>query len=164
MALIIEDGTAKADAQSYANVEALRAYATLRGATVPEEETDCEVLLIKAMDALEAENFIGCKLTATQALQWPRADAYVEEWPIPYNEIPRQLVQAQCALAIEAQATDLLPTTAANAPGPVIAERVGSVSVAYANPGSVLRVPAVAKAEALLRTLIKRNGLVAIRT
>lgn len=168
MALVIEDGTAKADSQSYATVAELRAYATLRSASVPATgaagDTACEVLLIKAMDYLEAQNFVGCKLSPAQALQWPRADAYVDEWPIPYNEIPRQLVQAQCALAIEAQTIDLLPTTKANAPGAKISETIGPISTSWANPGSVRRTPAVAKADALLRCLLKRNGLFAIRT
>lgn len=163
MALVVEDGTAKANAQTYATASDLRAYALLRGATVPTAEADLEVLLIKAMDSLEGQNFVGTKLTQAQALQWPRADAYAEEWPIPYNEIPRQLIQAQCAYAIEAQTTDLLPTTDANASGPITQETVGPITTVYANPGRVSRVPAVAKAEVLLRTIIKRNGLFAVR-
>lgn len=164
MALVIEDGTAKANANTYASVAELRAYAELRAATVPDEDADCEVLLIKAMESLEAQNFVGIKRTKDQALQWPRFDVMVEQWPVNSNEIPRQLIQAQCALAIEAQITDLLPTTPANASGPVTQKTVGPITIAYANPTNVRRVPAVARAEALLRTLIKRNGLVAVRS
>jgi hypothetical protein len=164
MAILIETGAGLPDSNSYASVAELRAYALLRGAEAPDDDEDCEVLLIKAMDSLETRNFVGCKLTQAQALQWPRADAYVDEWPIPYNEIPRQLIQGQCALAIEAQTTDLLPTTEASAAGPIISETVGPITTVWANPTSVRRVPAVARAEALLCPLIKRSGLVAVRT
>lgn len=165
MALIIEDGTAKADAQSYATVAELRGYAGVRGATVPTPDADCEALLIKAMDFLEGQNFVGDRYSKAQALAWPRVNAEVENWPLSYDEIPRQLIQAQCALAIEAQTVDLLPTIDVNAKGPRIAEEVaGAVKVAYANPGRARNVPAIAKAEVLLRTLLKRSGLVAVRT
>lgn len=164
MALVIEDGTARSDSNSYAGVAELRAYAQLRDASVPKGDDDCEILLIKAMDAIESKYFVGDKRTKAQALQWPRVNAWVENWPINSTEIPRQLVQAQCALAIEAQTIDLLPTTDANASGPIVQDTVGPITTVYANPSSVRRVPAVAKADVLLRTLIKRSGLVAVRT
>jgi hypothetical protein len=164
MALVIEDGTARPDSNSYATVTELRAYAALRSATVPTKDADCEVLLIKAMDSIESKDFVGDKRTRAQALQWPRVGAWVENWPIDSTQIPRQLIQAQCALAVEAQTLDLLPTTEANAPGPVVQETIGPITTAYANPSSVRRVPAVAKADVLLRTLLKRSGLVAVRT
>lgn len=163
MALVIETGQGGADSQSYATVAELRAYAALRGATVPTTDAACEQLLIKAMDYLEDQNFIGDRLTLTQALKWPRSSAQVENWPIPTNTIPRQLVQAQCALAIEAQTVDLLPTKGLTDGGAIASETVGPISVTYVNAGTVRRVPAIAKADALLRTLLKGGGLTLIR-
>jgi hypothetical protein len=164
MSLVIESGQAGPNSQSYASAQDLKDYAKVRGATVPGGTTDLELLLMKAMDRLEAvPNFVGERLTKEQALQWPRAWAEVECWPIGANEIPRQLIQAQCALAIEAQTMDLMPTVPANATGTILEETVGPITTVYANPGSVQRVPAVAKADALLRTLLKRSGLFAVR-
>ena len=165
MALIVEDGSGKADAQTYASVADLRAYAQIRGITVPTEDADCEQLLVKAMDRMEAErgSYQGDRLKRTQALSLPRVGMYVDGWYVPSNEIPRNAIYAQCAFACEAQTLDLLPTTEANAPGPVIQETVGPITTAYANPSSVRRTPAVAKAETLLRTLLKRSGLTAVR-
>lgn len=164
MALVIETGQIIAGANSYATVSDLRNYASLRAASVPAADADCEVLLIKAMDALETQDFVGEKVRATQPLKWPRAWVEIECFPIPADEIPLKLIQAQCALAIEAQAVDLLPTLDINSQGPVIEEIVGPVTTIYANPGTVRRVPAIAKADALLKTLIKRNGLRLIRS
>jgi hypothetical protein len=162
--LIIETGAIVANANSYATVEDLRGYARLRGATVPDSTTECEQLLIKAMDYLARQNFTGDRVSATQPLDWPRMDAEVEGWIQATNAIPRQLIQAQCALAIEAAlGTDLMPTTATNATGPVVQETIGPITVAYANTGNVNRVPAVAKADVLLKTLLKRGGLFAVR-
>lgn len=165
MALVKEDGTSRADANTYALVIDLRAYAQLRGVTVSDEDSDCEVLLVKAMDRMEAErdNYQGERVSRTQALSLPRYGMCVDGWDIPANEIPRNAIYAQCAFAIEAQNIDLLPTTDANASGPIISETVGPITTAYANPGSVRRTPAVAKAETLLRTLLKRSGLTAVR-
>jgi hypothetical protein len=165
VALIIEDGAAKADAQSYATVTELRGYATLRGATVPVADADCEALLVKAVDYLQSLDFVGDQFSKEQALKWPRANACVESWPLETDEIPRQLVQAQCALAIEAQTIDLLPTIPIGGQrGPVIAESVaGAVSRAYANNGTVRETPAIAKARALLTPLLKNRGLFVIR-
>jgi len=164
MALIIEDGTAKVDAQSYATVLELQAYAALRGRTVPAAEAACEALLVKACDSLESQDFIGDRLTATQALAWPRMNAEVEGWPIATTEIPRQLVQAQCALAIEAQTVNLLPVRDINDSGPASSKSVaGAVSIAYTNDGRTRNVPAVASAKALLRLLLRNSGLTLVR-
>jgi hypothetical protein len=165
MTLIVEDGTARADAQTYASVADLRAYAALRAIALPEDETACEVLLVAAMDRMEAErdSYQGDRVLPTQALSLPRYGMCVDGWNIPGNEIPRNAVYAQCAFACEAQSLDLLPTTPANASGPISQETVGPITTVYANPGSVRRTPAVAKADTLLRTLLKRSGLVAVR-
>jgi len=164
LTLIIETGLASTTSQSYASADDLRAYAKLRKATVPTADVDCEALLMKAMDYLEDQDFVGERLTQHQALKWPRAWARVEQWSVETDEIPRQLIYAQCALAIEAQTVDLLPTQDINASGQITQETVGPVTTVYANTGIVRRVPALAKAEALLRTLVKRNGLKLVRT
>lgn len=164
MALIIETGAIVDGANSYQTVADLRAYAGLRGESVPEADADCEVLLIKAMDAMQALPFKGERVSKDQPLPWPRKHVIVEGFPYPETELPRQLGQAQCALAIEAQTVDLLPTTPVNAKGPVTSERIeGAVTVTYANPTRPNSVPAVAKAQALLSVLLRQNGLFAIR-
>lgn len=169
MALVIEAGQGLPNSNSYASVADLRAYAAARGASLPATgsagDAACEVLLIKAMDRMEAErdNYQGDRVSSTQALSLPRVGMWVDGWEILSNEIPRTAIYAQCAFAIEAQTTDLMPNTAANASGPVTSETVGPVSITYANPGSVRRTPALAKADALLRTLLRHNGLFVIR-
>lgn len=164
--LIVETGAGLPDSNTYATVADLRSYAALRAVTVPTADADCEVLLIKAIDRMEAEreHYQGDRVKVTQALSLPRYGLTIDGWPIPATEIPRAAVYAQCAYAVEAQTLDLLPTTEANASGPITQETVGPITTAYANPSSVRRIPAVAKADALMRTLLKRSGLTAVRT
>lgn len=163
MTLILEDGTGKADANTYASVETLKAYAKARGATVPSSPAECEALLIKAMDYMRGLDYIGDRATRDQALDWPRYNVVIENFPYNSTTLPRQVEQAQCALAIEAQKTELLPTTPGNTSGPVIEKTVGPVTFKYANAGRVNKVPAVAKADTILRTILKRNGFTVIR-
>jgi hypothetical protein len=166
MALVVEDGTGTdLTANSYASVADLRDFVTVRGGTLPVADGDCEVLLLKAMDHLELQPYKGFKFKQFQPLLWPRYDVIVEGWPLLFNEIPRQLIYAQCALANEYQTTELLPTFEPNEHGSVMSEGVsGAVSIGYANNGRVLKVAAVEKASRFINQLIRNNGLFAIRS
>lgn len=164
MAIVVEDGTgSNANANSYASIETFRAYAKARGETVPSSAVECEALLLKAMDYMRGLNFKGARATKAQPLDWPRRGVYIDNFPYSTNELPRQLEQAQCALAIAAQTIDLLPTTPANTSGPVVEETMGPIKTVYANTGRVRPVPATASADVLLRSLLKYSGLTANR-
>lgn len=113
MALVVEDGTGVAGATSYVSVADFKLYAAARGATVPVTDSACEVLLVKAVDALEVKDYIGTPLTETQGLSFPRltTDADFVETS---TGLPAKVVQAQCALAVEAQKGDLLAAARVN--------------------------------------------------
>lgn len=164
--LKIEDGSIVAGAQSYASVHDLRTYAGLRGVNVSANDLDAEAYLIQAMDFIEGQRarFKGDKTSATQPLQWPRSGAYVDLMQLGPNEIPRELVYAQMALAIDvSNGHDLSPTYSANERGAVIKEKLDGMEVQYSDTKKGrLNVPAFAKAEALLAVLYKRNGLYSI--
>lgn len=171
MTLVIEDGTGKADAVSYATVETLKAYALARGEDLKKPDggnfanADLERNLVRACDAMRGLNYVGERCYRHQSLDWPRFGVVVESFPYSSNELPRQLEQAQCAIAIEiCKGTDPLPTTEANAPEQLIEQTVGEITLKYANANRVNRLPAMAKAEVLLRQILRRNGLVAIRS
>jgi len=164
--LIIEDGTGKPDATSYATADDLAAYASARGMTVPADEQGREVLLVKAMDKLGEYDarWLGCRVSPTQALAWPRKDVWLNEARFPSNTIPRELQYAQLAFAIEAVTNDLQKTVTPQDTGPITEETVdGAVTIKYANPGKILPVSAFAKAQTLVAVLLKRGGLIAIR-
>ena len=172
MALILEDGTGKADAQSYTDEQTLMYYCQARGTDAIANMTpqQREVLLVRAMDYLEgkADKFKGYKTSRTQALQWPRADVGSVDWPYELyqnNCIPYQLINAQLALAVEAFEHDLMPTLAAGPQTILTKKRVeGVVELAYENTGKLRDVPAFAKAEVQLKPLYRHNGLRMVRS
>lgn len=160
MALTIEDGSIVANADSYATVVQLRAFAAKRGATVPTPDADCEKILIKAMDYLATleDSYKGVRVSATQALSWPREGVSINGFEFPANDIPQQLIDAQCSLAISAMTVDLLPTGTVGERGAVIRQKVGSIERAFAEPSSYRSTPALRAANPFLGPLLKGGG------
>lgn len=110
--LIIEDGSVVANSNSYASDAELKAYALLRGKTVPATQPEREALLVLAMDYIESyrAQFIGEKTDYTQPLQWPRSGAYIDGYDVGYNTIPQELKNAQMEAAIISNSNSLLQT------------------------------------------------------
>ncbi|WP_312268056.1 DnaT-like ssDNA-binding protein [Pseudescherichia sp.] len=120
---------------SYASVSDLQAFATARGYEVPADAAECENLLVQAMDYLAGIDWRGYRTDPAQPQAWPRRGVTADGVSLPDTTIPRQLVQAQCRLAIEAQEIELMPSF--DAGGEVVQESVsGAVSVTYAQGSS----------------------------
>jgi hypothetical protein len=124
LTLIKEDGTGKADANSYASVadgdsyHDGHLYATAwTGASADQKG----VALVMASRLIDAEfQFNGTRTTAGQCLQWPRAMCPEPDnvhvpisvlLPIPYDyvqydKVPKAVVQATCEMARELLITD----------------------------------------------------------
>ena len=151
MALIVEDGTGKTDSQTYASEAELLAYATARGVTIAGTDTQ---LLLKAMDYIEQQIFIGYKLTRDQALQWPRANVEIDSYWIDTDEIPTLLKEAQIEYALSIDAgTDPSETIERQTKR----ERVdGAVEVEYM--GSSIDSPYIKRAQQKLKKLLASGG------
>lgn len=111
MALIIEDGTIVANAESFATVADLKAYAAKNGESLALRDAELEVLLRSAMAYLHSieDRFQGVRYDpdAGQLLCFPRFD--IEEFGVDVdNTIPQRVKDAQCQLALDAQTADLL--------------------------------------------------------
>ncbi len=113
LTLIKEDGTGLADANSYASVADGDAYhdghlyASAWTAATADNKAKALVFATRLIDA--ERQFKGVKATATQALQWPRAncpdpDAAAESGSaavLASDLVPPALVMAACELARE---------------------------------------------------------------
>jgi hypothetical protein len=173
MALIVEDGTAKADAESYLALADATAYyaktdtrdaardaliATWSGATDPEREA----ALREATRHLDGSYFYdwrGVKSTAEQALQWPRlAVEDASGWTIAENVIPQALKDACAELALRALSAQLTPDVAAGGGFKAKSITVGSISIdkTYAEP--FLSQPRLDRVDFLLRPLLLSSG------
>lgn len=98
MALVVEDGSIVADANTYGTEEGLIAYATARGITITTDKE--EEYLIRAMDVIEYLPLPGIKYTEDQALQFPRSYFYIDRFLIGTDEIPNLLIECQYEAAI----------------------------------------------------------------
>lgn len=172
MTLIIEAGLGTdPNANSYRDVADLREYADLRGIDLTDQKNqelsnqELETLLIRAMDYLEGQRkrYKGHKTSATQPLQWPRADVWDVEFSnalMPDNEIPRLMEYAQLAIAVETLNGDN-----EKAVGPrVLKKKAGAIELSYsADTPKQNFVAAFSAPGALLAPLYKRNGLAMVR-
>lgn len=102
MALVVEDGTGKTDAESYVSVAEADAYLTARYpntlAWFSKASGDKEQALRNATDYVNTEyagRWIGTRKSSTQALEWPRYDAYDPDgYAIASDSLPSKLKAA----------------------------------------------------------------------
>lgn len=145
MSLIVEDGTGKADAESYTSVADASAYHTARGNAAwaaLASDTVREQLLRKATDAMMqmfAGRWAGTRVSSTQALDWPRYNVPMKDGPanLPYsygvasyypsNTIPAAVARACAELALRAATADLV----ADGTQPVAREKIGPLEIEY---------------------------------
>ncbi len=134
MALIVEDGTGLAGAESYCSVAYALDYHTKRGNTkwlaLTTEEAK-ERSLRKATDYMRGfygDRWAGQRLTSTQSLDWPRYGVVVDGYPVLYNSIPLDVMNACAELALRSLSGDL-----ASDQGPLATSKtVGPLSITYA--------------------------------
>lgn len=107
MAFVVEDGTGKPDANSYASVEFADTYFSERGVTAWTGTVDQkQTYLIRATDYIDgrfANNFKGQRLYTQdpeQALQFPRDS---------FTGMPVPLLKATCEYALRAISSNLAP-------------------------------------------------------
>lgn len=140
MALIVEDGTGKADAESYISVSDASAYHSARGNTTwaTMSSTEMEQAIRRATDYMQQAyrgRWQGFRVTTTQALDWPRQWVpFSDAGSLVYyanNEIPKEVKNACAELAWKAAAGELAPDIEPR----VISESVGPISTQYADFG-----------------------------
>jgi hypothetical protein len=167
MALIVEDGTGKADAESYASVAGATTYLTSYGENVvwdTKTTTEQEVALRKAtrwIEAMFTNRWIGERVYQLQALGWPRSNAVdQDDWQIGYDSVPVRVVQATAILATKALSEELLPDTAAGS-GPIKSKSVsaGSVSKSVTFAGVAVPYKVYTLAQSLLRPRLQPVGV-----
>ena len=164
MALVVEDGTGKSDAESYNSVAEVSAYLAKTGEDAGwlalASDTVREQVARKVTRALDTEHtFRGEKKTAAQALEWPRSYAYDDDGFL-YSDtaVPARLKEAHaqlCAVAAGSGGTqtDIQPDQ--TEPGSVQAEAVsvGPISISTTFTGGRSQVAYYRKVTRLLSEL-----------
>lgn len=103
MAFTVEDGTGIAGANSYASIADADTYFADRGTgTWTGSDAVKEGALIRATAYIDATyRFVGIIVDRTQALAWPRYEAYDREGRI-LSGVPAAVIGATCELALYA--------------------------------------------------------------
>lgn len=171
MALIIEDGSIVANANSYVTVAEFRSHLTTYG-TDDSAYTDAqiEVFLIKAMDKIAEyrSRFLGERTSSDQVLDWPRrgvVGVYLPGEIMATDHIPDALKTAQKQFATSAIDNDLQPDRLPTDPAPAIKKKVGPVEVVYESDSKRQPLtPYFAKAEIHIQELCRNQGFHLVRT
>lgn len=161
MAIVVEDGTARADAESYASVAEATAYATKLGNTAwGAAATDAlrEAALRRATRYLDGRyhgRWPGYRRTSAQRLDWPRTDAVdSSDWPIPSSgalAVPAALKDACCEAALLELAS----------PGVLAPQAQGSVAAKTVQAGPVSTSTTYAGSAPLRATVTALDDLLA---
>ena len=138
--LVVEDGTGLANANSYVSVADATTYHSIRGNGDAWSNIDDQAsALIIATDYMEQVyrlRWAGMRVTATQALSWPRAYVPLPDAPygygswaayVPYNVVLQQAKDACSILALKSVSGELAPDLARA----TLSERVGDIEVTY---------------------------------
>jgi hypothetical protein len=139
MALVVEDGTGVAGADSYADLTTLRAYAAKRGVTLSADDATLGPLAYKAMDYLEGQG------VGLLSLTWPSETGRV--CGMEDDAALLRLANAQAQLCIEQHAgVDLTPARTGDF---IVEDTVGPITTKYSDKfgptaGTTPAMPAVA--------------------
>lgn len=173
--LIVEDGSGKPDAESYASVSDTTAYFQKVGdnaawtAATPTAQEQALRAATSYLDSTYQARWLGTRSSGTQRLDWPRFGVVVDEYTLPQAPLPRQLQEATAELAashLEAVAAGtggLIPDVT-DAPLMSKAVSVGTVSksVTYATPSYGAKMTWYRQAELLVCRLLMPARLVRI--
>jgi len=173
MALIVEDGTGLATAESYVSVTAADTYHSDRGAAAwallatPVKE-QCLRKGTEYMIQTYRNRWKGRRVLITQALDWPRVGVVLEDYgsspgrdnygsyglfQVSFTIVPVEVQRACAELALRASVDELAP----DLDKPVIGETVGPISVSYAaDARQIVKYQAV---DNLLRPLLIYAGI-----
>lgn len=146
MAIIVEDGTGMATAESYISVVAADTYHSDRGnaawaaLTTPVKE-QCLRKATEYMIQIYRHKWIGWRVVLTQALDWPRQGVYLNDFGYPVNNyqygtyqylianniVPVEVARACAELALIASTEVLAP----NLERIESSVSIGNISVVY---------------------------------
>ncbi|MGD8305153.1 MAG: hypothetical protein PVF17_00735 [Ignavibacteria bacterium] len=158
---VVEDGTSKTDATSYATEAQFVQYWLSKGADYSSESTiDIKQWLNAATEYIDISYiFEGEKTDINQALEWPRygvtdrfnySAGYMSSNTIDSNEIPQQIIDATCYLAAQQKQENLNVVD-----NGIKSESYGPVSKTYSKTSSAKQYIAVDK---MLKWLILQGN------
>lgn len=155
MALVVETGAIVPGADSYVSLTDARDIAAKYGKELPADHTAAEAALRNGALylGLYESAMCGQRVSAEQALSYPRRAVFLYGFPVASDSIPSQVITAQVMAAVE---YGLGTNVRASSDGRVTSmERVeGAVTVEYFNNGATGAATAITAALDALRPLL----------
>ena len=163
MALIVEDGTGLNNADSYISLADARIFASDYGYTLPADDTEAGVFLRKGalyVDLSES-SFTGSRLVDTQALAWPRSDAYKcsgrNQIALPSNSVPIEIKNSQ-VISASYYASGLNPRAASTGLRIQSEELTGVGKTSYFDSGGSSSTVEITEANDMIANLMCSNA------
>lgn len=160
--LVVEDGTGKADAETFAAITTADAYCARRGLAWSGAKADKEQALRRGFDRLNNYAFKGWRTQArAQAGAFPRVDCTDGDGElIASDEIPAEIVSANIELAVYELANPGGLAPAVTLADRIRSERIGEISVEYAAIPTTAEAarPVLIRVEDLIGGLLSTAG------
>lgn len=163
MALVVEDGTGKATANTYISESDADTYHSDRGNSAWAAATTAakQAALITATQYLDGRyrgRWTGRRTLLAQALAWPRYNAYDADGFVLSAVVPTQVARATAEAALYALSNDLTPEL--DRGGAVSREKVGPIEISYQDAAPArTRLTVV---DDLLRGLVRYAGQIRV--
>ncbi len=157
MALVVEDGTGLPGAESYISVSDADTYFAARGnAAWDALITSAKESALRAgadyLTATYGEQWKGARVTAEQALDWPRKCVKAYGFDVAADSVPQSVARANAEMAVRASAGELVSDQGAQ----VTQETVGPITVVYA--AGARQGVKYAAVDGLLSALLRAGG------
>tara|TARA_A100000171_G_C2140369_1_gene154931 strand:- start:3043 stop:3552 length:510 start_codon:yes stop_codon:yes gene_type:complete len=160
MALVVEDGSIVANADSYISLADARTRATVLGVSISSTDGTAELQLQQATiynDRKWRAKFQGFKVLQTQSLQWPRTGVEIDGYLVDSDEIPQEVIDAQIYTAAHLETgTALYPDN--DGKNVKMEEVTGAVKVEYFNMGKTGTEVAFSDTEQAIRPTLGKGG------
>ena len=135
----VEDGQMPDGANTYASLDDFQKYVAQRDPGYDPSSADVDVEsanLIRAADFLNSLRWKGTTAKPGRILAWPRKGmVYADCSPVGENEIPVQVINAQCEVAASMAGQDSDPLAPVDKTvGAVTSEKVDVIAVSYSSP------------------------------
>lgn len=161
MAIIVEDGTIVANANSYITTDEYEAYLESLGVSITDFDA-AEVQMIKAAQFIDSHeaNLKGSLTDRDQAMAYPRHDLFIDGWSWASDEIPRQVILAQLSIANDIRGGEDPYNPTVNKV--TTEERVeGAVTVKYAS-GKPSKISKQSTSNAVMNSLLRSSGMFSV--
>lgn len=168
MALVVEDGTGKSNADAYISTADVTTYLTARRvaadfATWTAADTPTKEIAVRLatqwLDSRYQERWRGVKFDGAQALNWPRDSVELDGFILSASDLPQQLLDATAELALKVTDGDTLFADMADE-GTVRSKavRIGLISERVEYAGGSKGVKRYRLVEALVSVIIEPSN------